>query len=69
MPAAGRVVLQTVIDLLACYDKAYHSQRHPGGRLKLSYLFPIAHRSGKNEVNSPRVAVATAVPLDLPRWR
>jgi hypothetical protein len=59
VPAAGRVVLQTVIDLLARYDKAYHSQRHPGDCLKLADLFSIAHRPGKNEVNNPRVAVVS----------
>jgi hypothetical protein len=29
MSAAGRVVRQTVVDLLARYDKANHSQRQP----------------------------------------
>ena len=57
VPAAGRVVLQTVLDLLTRYDKAYHVQRYAGGCLKLAYLFSIAHRPGKNEVNNPRIAV------------
>jgi hypothetical protein len=59
MPAAGRGVRQTVVNLLARYDKANHSQRHPGGCLQLAYLFPIAHRPGKNEVNNLRVAVVS----------
>jgi hypothetical protein len=59
MPAAGRVVGQTLVDLLARYDKANHSQRHPGGCPQLAYLFPIAHRPSKNEVNNPRVAVVS----------
>jgi hypothetical protein len=62
MPAAGRVVGQTVVDLLARYDKANHSQRHPAGCFQLAYLFPIAHRPGKNEVNNPRVAAISPDP-------
>ena len=36
VPAAGRVVLQTVLDLLTRYDKAYHVQRYAGGCLELA---------------------------------
>ena len=49
MPAASRVVRQTVVDLLARYDKANHSQLHPGGCLQLADLFSIAHRPGKTK--------------------
>lgn len=47
MAAAGRVVVQTMIDLLARYNKANHSQRHPGCCLQLAHLFTIAHCPGK----------------------
>jgi hypothetical protein len=49
MAAAGRVVVQTMIDLLARYNKANHSQRHRGGCLQLAHLFAIAHRPGKTK--------------------